>query len=140
MVAAIMEIELNKIRNYYDETDFRNMEPGLWITGGIICFISQIYWALILKSGNMLAMLAYIPAIVASVLWMIARGVLGIDDVIERSIIVYGIEDYEQLQADLMISASILYIFHALFWFGAVYGTASSNDFVPVDEENSGNV
>lgn len=140
MVAAIMEIELDKIRGYYDKTDFRNMEPGLWITGGIICFISQIYWAWILKSSNLLVMLTYIPAIVGSILWMIARGVLGIDDVIERSVKVYSTTDYEMLQADLMISASVLYIFHALFWFGAIYGSASSHDFISAAEEDSGNV
>lgn len=147
MVAAILEIEMDKIRGYYYDDDmyfsYRDLEAGLWIFGGIVCFGSQIYWAWVLKSCNLLVTLAYIPAIVASVLWMIARGILGIDYVFERA--VFGNDevldlilvdskaaDYIQLQADLMISASVLYIFHALFWFGAVYETAKSHDFVPV--------
>ena len=143
MVAAILEIEMDKIRGYYDNADFRNLEAGLWIFGGIVCFGSQIYWAWVMKSCNLLVMLAYIPAIVASILWMIARGVLGIDSVFNRYvlgndevldliIVDSKAADYVQLQADLMISASVLYIFHALFWFGAVYETAKSHDFVPV--------
>ncbi|GFH56926.1 predicted protein [Chaetoceros tenuissimus] len=146
MVAAILEIEMDKIRGYYDYMDFRNLEAGLWIFGGIVCAISQLYWAWELKSKNFLVMLAYIPAIVASILWMIARGVLGIDSVFERY--VFGNDgeldliivdskatDYVQLQADLMISASVLYIIHGLFWFGAVYETAKSHDFVAVENE-----
>merc|ERR1712137_950162 len=145
MVAAILEIEMDKIRGYYDYMDFRNLEAGLWIFGGIVCFGSQIYWAWVLKSCNLLVTLAYIPAIVASILWMIARGILGIDYVQERY--VFGNDviivdskaaDYLQLQADLMISASVLYMLHGLFWFGAVYETAKSHEFVAVDKD-SGN-
>ncbi|GFH56927.1 predicted protein [Chaetoceros tenuissimus] len=107
MVAAILELEMDE---YYDNNiAFQNFK-AVWIVGGILCLISQLYWAWILKSKNLLVMVAYIPAIAATLLWIIAG----------------EFNDNTTLPADLMISSSVLYIFHALFWFGAVYGTVSS--------------
>lgn len=56
----------------------------------------------------------------------------------KQDLIVSEAENYVQLQADLMISASVLYMLHGLFWFGAVYETAKSHEFVAVDKD-SGN-
>ena len=119
MVAAILEIEMDNILEYYDNEKF--FEAGFWIFGGILCLISQLYWAWVLKSKNLLVLLAYIPAIVASVLWIIARGFFGTDYLYTKQL---GL--FTTLQADLMFWASVLYIIHALFWFCAVYGTVSS--------------
>lgn len=111
MVAAILELEMDISRGYYAEA------PWLWIFGGILCLISQLHWTWILKSKNLSVTLAYIFAIVATVLWII----VGIDYVSTEP------EDDSGLYTELMmLTASVLYIIHALIWFCAVYGTVSS--------------
>ena len=125
IVAAILEVDMDNHLEYNDNDDENILAAWswLWIVGGILCVISQLYWAWVLKSKNVKVLLAYIPAIVASVLWIIARGFLRTDYLFTHQ---SDDDDDIQLQFDLMIAASALYIFHALLWFCAVNGTVSS--------------
>ena len=123
-IAAVMEIELADMHT--------NVAPALWIVGGLVTMIAQIYFCKTLSMW-----FAYTPPIIASLLFVIAKGILGInyirnglsvtkvyeyDDFIRYKAARYTAQEYSDLQAKLMISGSVFYIIHALLYFNAVSG------------------
>ncbi|GFH56925.1 predicted protein [Chaetoceros tenuissimus] len=138
-IAAVMEIEMADVHT--------NVAAALWIVGGIAIMIGQMY---LCKTLSM--WFAYIPAIIASLLFAIARGILGIDHITKELTITkvfvyedfirykeaqYTAQEFSDLQAKLMISGSVLYIIHAFLFYTAVNGKINSMHESMQTEETS---
>ena len=80
-IAAVMEIELADVHT--------NIAAALWIVGGLVTMIAQIYFCKTLSMW-----FAYIPPIIASLLFVKAKGILGIN-YIQNGLSVTRVYEYD---------------------------------------------